>query len=264
MHAIVTAGGVPEKDDPLYKYSMGKEKALLEIAGKPMIQWVLDALCQAKRVDHVVVVGLADSGGITCRAGIEYLPSHGGMVANLRAGVDSILKREPGAEFVLGVSSDIPGITSEMVDWTVTQARDAQVDACYNVIPRTVMEARYPISKRTYLRLRDVEVCGADMNVFRTRLIAQNPEFWERLVSSRKNVLRQAALIGFDTLILVMLRLITLEQAVKMVTRRLKISGKAVLSPYAEIGMDIDKPHQFEILQADLSRIAGDARVEGP
>lgn len=263
MHAIVTAGGVPEKDDPLYAFTLGKEKALLKIGGKPMIQWVLDALCQSEGIEHVVVVGLADTSGINCDAEIKYLPSYGGMVANLRGGVNAILERDSEAEFVLGVSSDIPGITAEMVDWTVNQALEAQVDACYNVIPRPVMEARYPTSKRTYLRLRDIEVCGADMNVFRTRLIAQNPEFWEQLVSSRKNVFRQAALIGYDTLILVMLRLITLEQAVSMVTRRLKISGKAVVSPYAEIGMDIDKPNQLEILQTDLSANGGESLTVG-
>jgi hypothetical protein len=30
------------------------------------------------------------------------------------------------------------------------------------------------------------------------------------------------------------------------------ITGQAVFSPYAELGMDVDKPHQLEILRADL------------
>ena len=44
MHAIVTAGGAPTPKEPLYPLTRGDYKALLEIQGKAMIQWVLDAL----------------------------------------------------------------------------------------------------------------------------------------------------------------------------------------------------------------------------
>ncbi len=44
MDAIVIAGGVPTPVEPLYPYTQGKPKALLDLCGKPMIQWVLDAL----------------------------------------------------------------------------------------------------------------------------------------------------------------------------------------------------------------------------
>ena len=40
MDAIVTAGGIPMPGEPLYEYTNGSPKALLDIAGKPMIQWV--------------------------------------------------------------------------------------------------------------------------------------------------------------------------------------------------------------------------------
>ena len=44
MDAIVIAGGIPQPEDPLYTYSHGDSKALIDVAGKPMVQWVLDAL----------------------------------------------------------------------------------------------------------------------------------------------------------------------------------------------------------------------------
>ena len=59
MDAIVTAGGIPNPDDPLYSFLKGDAKALVDVAGKPMIQWVLDALGGAKRVDNVILVGLS-------------------------------------------------------------------------------------------------------------------------------------------------------------------------------------------------------------
>ncbi|MDP2976442.1 MAG: hypothetical protein Q8N45_09575, partial [Anaerolineales bacterium] len=38
------------------------------------------------------------------------------------------------------------------------------------------------------------------------------------------------------------------------VAKRLKITGRGILCPYAEVGMDIDKPHQLEMLRADLAK----------
>ncbi len=59
MDAIVTAGGIPLPEDPLYPYTEGHSKAMLEIAGKPMIQWVLDALSASSKVENVILIGRA-------------------------------------------------------------------------------------------------------------------------------------------------------------------------------------------------------------
>ena len=43
MDAIVLAGG-KSTDDPLSALTGGELKSMLPIAGKPMVQWVLDAI----------------------------------------------------------------------------------------------------------------------------------------------------------------------------------------------------------------------------
>lgn len=254
MDAILTAGGIPQPGDPLYEYTQGEPKAMLDIAGKPMIQWVLDALDQASLVDKIIIVGLAEDNPMTCSKPVVFVPSHGDLLKNLHAGISKEREINPAASHVLSVSSDIPAITSEMVNWTIETSLESDVDVVYNVITRQVMEARFPASNRSYVRLRDVEVCGGDMNVIRTLTVTSNEDLWERIVASRKNALRQASLIGYDTLLLLLLRRITLEQGAQKVTRRLKITGRAVICPYAEIGMDVDKPHQLEIMRKDLQK----------
>ena len=222
-----------------------------------MIQWVLDALEGAKRVDNIVVIGLDDGNGVTCVKPTVFIPTQGGMLDNIRGGVMKVLELNPQSHHVIAVSSDIPAITPEIVDWAIDAAMQTDEDVYYNLVTRQVMEARYPTSKRSFVRLKDVEVCGGDMNVIRTMTVTSNEELWERIVAARKNVLKQAALIGYDTLILLMLRMITLEGAAKKVIKRLNITGRAILSPYAEIGMDVDKPHQLEILRQALAQRAG-------
>ncbi len=140
------------------------------------------------------------------------------------------------------------------MDWAVKIADDPEMDIYYNIIRRDVMETRYPTSKRSYTRLKGLEVCGGDMSVIHSKTVTQNNDLWNKIIGARKNVFKQASLIGYDTLILLLLRLIDLSAAERMVTGRLKIKGKAVICPYAEVGMDVDKPFQLEIMRADLAK----------
>lgn len=257
MDAIVTAGGIPQPGEPLYDFTQGQSKALLDIAGKPMIQWVLDALDGAQNIERVVIIGLDEGSGVTCAKLVGFLPNQGGMVDNIRTGILKMLEFDSKTRQVLLVSSDIPGITPEMVDWVISSAMQTDEDAYYNVIPREVMEKVFPDSKRSYTKLKDMEICGGDMNLVRTSLVTSNDAIWQKLIASRKNVFKQAALIGYDTLFLLLLRWITIDVAVQRVAKRLKITGRAIVCPYAEVGMDVDKPHQLEIMRAYLAQRTG-------
>ena len=66
MDAIVMAGGIPQPEDPLYEYTQGEPKALLDIAGKPMIQWVLDAISGSESVERVVLISLPEDTNLEC------------------------------------------------------------------------------------------------------------------------------------------------------------------------------------------------------
>lgn len=254
MDAIIIAGGIPESDDPLYQYTQGIPKAMLNIAGKPMVQWVLEAVSKSKTVDRIALVGLTPETGLTSNKPLTFVPNKGGMLDNIRAGVEKVVELNPGSSHVIIASSDIPAITTEMTDWLVNTTMQSDHDIYYTVVPRQVMETRFPASKRSYTRLKDVEVCGGDMNMIRTSMITANDEIWERILAARKNVFKQAALIGYGTLLLLLLRQLNLENGIKRVCDRLNITGRVIFSPYAELGMDVDKPHQLEILKTDLAQ----------
>ncbi len=254
MDAIVTAGGIPKPDDPLYAYTQGRPKALVDVAGKPMIQWVLDALSESRLVEQVVIIGLDADSGVSCEKPLSFIPNQGSMVENILAGIRAVRQRNPQADQVLTVSSDIPAVTAEAVDWVAEKALEYDADILYNVIERRVMEQRFPNSKRTYTRLKDVEVCGGDLNAVAARMGSTKQDIWERIIAARKNVFKQAALIGYDTLLLLLLRQLTLNRAIEIVSKRLGIRGQGILCPHAEIGMDVDKPFQLELLRQDLAQ----------
>jgi GTP:adenosylcobinamide-phosphate guanylyltransferase len=253
MDAIVTAGGIPLPEDPLYTHTQGNSKALLEIAGKPMVQWVLDALSGANAIENVIVIGLSPKSGVTCQKPLYFLPNQGRMLANIVAGVEKSQELNPSNEYVMIVSSDVPAITSAMIDWLAETCLQTHDDLYYGVVPRQVMEARYPNSKRTWTKLKDMEVCGADVNVVHVNMAHEHLDTWEQLIGNRKNPLMQARVIGLDTLFQVLFRQLTIEDIVKRVMARIGVRGRAIIWQQAEPGMDVDKPHQLEIMRADLA-----------
>jgi GTP:adenosylcobinamide-phosphate guanylyltransferase len=257
MDAIVTAGGIPQPEDPLYRYSNGDAKALIDVAGKPMVQWVLDALSDAKRVDNVIVIGLSPKSGVTCKKPLYFLSNQGRMLANIVAGVNKSLELNKKNKYVLVASADIPTLKAEMVDWLVETCMETQDDLYYGVCPKEVMEARFPNSKRTYTHLKDMDVCGADINISHVRNATEHLDVWEQLIGSRKSPLKQASIIGWGTLFALFLRRLTLEDAVRRVSERIGLKGRAIIWSQAEPCMDIDKPHQLELLREDLAKRQG-------
>ena len=254
MDAVILAGGIPQPEDPLYIYSKGDPKALMDVAGKPMVQWVLDALSDAKSVDNVIVIGLSPKSGVTCKKPMHFVSNQGRMLANIVMGVNKSLELDKKTKYVLVVSADIPTLRPEMVDWLVETCMETKDDLYYGVCTREVMEERFPGSKRTYTKLKDMELCGADINLTHIRMTTEHLEMWESLIGTRKSPLRQAGIIGLGTLWRVFTHSITLDELVEKVCKRIGIKGRAIIWPHAEACMDVDKPHQLELLRADLAK----------
>jgi len=252
MDAIVLAGGIPQPDEPLYSYTKGDPKALTDIAGKPMIQWVLDALGDAKHVDNVIIVGLSPKNELACKKPVYYLSNQGRMLANIVTGVNKSLELDKKTKYVLIVSADIPALKPEMVDWLVETSMQTKDDIYYGVCTREVMEARFPGSNRTYTKLKGIELCGADINVTHVRMATEHLDMWESLIGTRKSPFKQAGIIGLGILFQVATRTITLDDLVEKVCKRIGIKGRAIIWPHAEACMDVDKPHQLEIMREDL------------
>ncbi len=256
MDAIVIAGGIPQPEEPLYEYTQGIAKAMLDIADKPMVQWVLDALGDAKNVENVIIIGLPDADSVTCAKPTYHIPNQGRMLANIEAGIAKMREINPNSEYVISASADIPAITGEMIDWLVETAMETKHDIYYGVVKKEVMEARYPGSNRTFTKLKDMELCGADVHIAH-HTMTTDPEHlavWDVLIGKRKQPLKQAATIGIWTLVLLLLGRLTLADAVKRASRKLGITARALIWDYAEAAMDVDKPHQLELLRADMEK----------
>jgi GTP:adenosylcobinamide-phosphate guanylyltransferase len=256
MDVILTAGGIPEPDDPLFAITNGLPKALMQIGGQTLIQWSLDALSKAESIDNVVLVGLPAGTEIRYSGTILRMENQGNLVSNITVAAQKLLENGASSPYALVMASDVPTVQPEILDWLTTQVEQADSDLVYTVVTREVMETRFPNSHRSYIKLKDVAVCGGDINAIRLDKISYDNPMWRRLVDTRKNALKQAALLGFDTLFKILTRSLTLEQTESRVCQKLGVNGKLLLSPYAEIAMDVDKPSQYELLNQELLQFA--------
>ena len=73
------------------------------------------------------------------------------------------------------------------------------------------------------------------------------------MIGNRKSPLASAAVIGWDTLFQLFTRQFTLQGLVERASERIGIKGRAIIWSQAEPCMDVDKPHQLEIMREDLA-----------
>ena len=261
MWALVTAGGTEGDGERLCAGAGNLPKVLLPVAGRPMVQWVLDAVAGTPAVHAVMVAGFAtppaDSGGggLHSPLPVHYLADAGDLTANLVGGMRQIAGLDPLADWVLVVSADVPAVQPAHLEWLAEQVSTTApgtVDAYYGIVRRQVMDARFPGAGRTYARLRGVEACGADVHGLRMSAVLGHERTWQRMLDARKNRFRQARLIGFGTLVLGALGRLTLADMEQRASRAFGFRCRVLEWPWAETAMDADNREQYELLDIDL------------
>lgn len=253
IECVFIAGSTPGKPDPLEVYAGVDRKAFIPIAGKPMIEYVVNAIAGASRIGRIVIVGLNPDDGLVFDSQIEYVPARGSMLVNIAAGVHYLLGMSPGIDRVLIAPADIPLLTTEHVDWFIDECLTTDHDFYWAIIEQSVMKKRFPSSKRTYARLREGRFCSGDLLMVNAATAhAFNSGLWNRAIEVRKRPWRLVRILGIIPLMRFVAGRLSISEVEQMGERILGIRCKAVVSPYAEHGMDVDKPFQLAIVRREL------------
>jgi GTP:adenosylcobinamide-phosphate guanylyltransferase len=257
LAAIIGAGGSDDPEDPLLSYAGVRHKALIPIAGTPMILHVARALADSGYVKHLAVVGLGHAHGVEFPLPVSFVPDAGGFVANFMAGVAALEHVVPGAERVLFCSTDIPLISGEMIRYLVDTALTTGADVCYTVVQSETMNARFPDAGRSFARLRDGQYAGGDIHLINPAVLDSNRQLMDDIIGARKNNLRQARLIGLRFLLKFVFRRLTIADGERKAESILGVPCRVLPVRYAELGMDVDKPHQLDLVRAEMESRKG-------
>ena len=227
-------------------------RAMIAIGGKTMLQWVVDALRRSHTIGRVRAVGDVRADGLD-----EVIAATGDFLGNVLAGVESTAAS--GAKSVLLVTSDIPLVTEDGIDDFVTRASAVGADFCYPIIPKSDCIEKYPGIRRTYLKLREGTFAGGNLIFASVGFLMENRDLIARAHESRKSIFRLAGMIGWGVLARVIAAQFIYRAAVdipaleRAASKLLKGNVRAVITSYAEIGEDVDKPDDLAAVERLLA-----------
>jgi len=249
--AVILAGGKVDPDSPFWPLTKGASKAMIEIHGKLMIQWILDAINQVESIEAIYLVGADPKTDLNSSKAIHFLPDKGGIVENVTIAGESLLRDYPDTERFLALGSDIPLITGDIIEKVIRGATPEGYHIYYNFIEQQTMEASMPGVRRTYTRFKDGRFCGGDICVISTKTVIH--PILKKLVAQRKKPLRMILTFGIGALLRMMFFRPSLKGAARIVKRRIGISVYPVVSEITEIATDIDTLEHLTYVQKRLS-----------
>lgn len=246
--ALILGGG--DIGDPLAVAHGVPVKGLVEVAGEPMALRVLRAVRGSGRVARVAYIGPTTP---EMDALIDlHLPDAGSLLNNLTAGL-AALGQQSGRALV--VTADIPMLTSaELSDVLDKAAAQASAGLLYPVVTREACNAAFPGVKRTYVRVKDGTFTGGNLFVFDPKLVGEFLPKLRAVLDARKAPLQLAALIGPSVLLRLVTGQLTVRGLEEAVSRLLGVEARAIITPHAAIGTDVDKPTDLALAEAYLSR----------
>lgn len=251
MDAVILAGSA--NTGKLKECSPATNEALIDIGGRYMVEYVVEVLARMPEIDRIIIVGPVSDLVPLYGDNPKIRLTEGGstVIESLKQGVKMADCREDRSG-VLVVTADVPLITEEAIRDFLSACGDRSADLYYPVIPQQVSEQKYPGVKRTYVRLKDGCFTGGNIVLFNARILDRVASQAEEFVRLRKKPLAMCRLIGFRFILKYLLGQLSIRDAEQRVCQMLNFTGKAVISRYAEIGVDVDKPCDLELARQAL------------
>lgn len=252
--AIVLAGSRPGPD-PLLAGSGVSTKALLPVGGQAMLVHVVKALRASPLVGPVTILAqnsaeLAAAPGLAGFSELRFADSGQGISSSLAAALP------PGDDPLFVTTADNVLLTPTMIAEFLREAGGS--DVAVAMVERAVLLARYPQSKRTWLKFRGGWWSGANMFRLRGRRVLPLLDFWGSIERDRKKGIKIVAAFGPWLLVGALLRLFTIQQGVARAGQRFGLDVRVVPMSEAEACIDADKPADIELIEAIFA-----ARREG-
>jgi GTP:adenosylcobinamide-phosphate guanylyltransferase len=240
--ALVLAGQRPGIDPVAAHFGL-QAKALIPVAGEPMLSRVLHALVASPHIARIIVLAqnaeaLLDDPALAWTASDDRIESRvsgqtisGSVLAAVR---DPAIGRP-----VLVTTADNVMLTPATVAEFVAGAGSSDVSVA--MVERTRLEAAVGPNRRTWLTFKDGAFTGANLFAL-TGPAAENAlRFWETVEQDRKSVRRLAAHFGPVLMMQLLARRLTVSGALKAAGAKLGVSAAPVLLSDGRMGVDVDK-----------------------
>lgn len=246
--AILLAGSRPG-GDPLAKAHGTDLKALIPLAGEPMVRRPIQALLACAQVDRIrVLTQKPDHLETVLQAGERVTLEQSGrtIAATLEAFCFDAAVEWP----LLVTTADHALLTSEMIEDFLSGASGA--DIAIGLVEKSALMQRLPQSERTWLNFRGGAYSGANLFLLGGPQVLPALELWRSVEQDRKKAWRLLWMLGPATFAGAALRLRTLPQTLDRIGRKLRLKIRAVELADPLAAVDVDKPADHALVEAIL------------
>lgn len=247
LEAIVLAGRA--NDGKLAGESEEPLEANIDIAGRPMVSYILDVLERLDQITKIHLIGPREGLSRYETGKVKILPPGGDLFDNVKRGLDAV-----SSEYALVCASDVPLVTSEIMERFLSRCVESGADFCYPVCEKSQCDKAFPGVKRTYLTIREGTFTGGNLFFVRKAAVSQAWPMVEKMISYRKSPLKMAAQLGPWLLLKVALKRASVSELERRVERLIHLKPKALLGADPEIGVDVDKPSDLELCRRILGK----------
>ncbi len=246
--AIILAAG-RGADDPMAKAFGVAHKCTVPILGRPMLDYVTSAL-QATSVIKPYVVSIDDLGVLKSDPGV-ITQRQSGRSAPASA-LEAIAQID--AYPVLITTGDHPLLTPAMLQHMMQGSENSKADVLVGLATAETILAEYPDTKRTWFSLSGVRVSGCNLFAIMNPRGLKLLEAWQDLERNRKKPWKLVSAFGLKPLLLFVTGQLTPTRAFNHISQKLGIIAAPVFLPFAEAAIDVDKPSDFTLAEAILTK----------
>ncbi len=207
---------------------------------------VVEALALTPGVAEVRVVGPRELAP-DLPPGAVLIPPETTLWDNLRAGAAGVTQGR-----LLLATGDIPLLDNAAVEDFLARCATVSADLHYSIVPREAVQRSYSGVRRTYVRLADGVFTGGNLFLLRREALEAVIAWGEKVYALRKSPLRIGLLLGPLFALRFALGRLTIAAAEGKVRRLLGLVGRAVVTPYPAIGVDVDRPEDLALVRAIL------------
>ncbi|MBU1024083.1 nucleotidyltransferase family protein [bacterium] len=243
--AMILAGGPTPTS--LQTVTQEPERAFIPLLGKPIIAHTVDNIRGSMFLSSITVIGNVDRLKEEFKDDdFTYIEDAGSLLENLMNGLKSLEQHRK----VLILTADIPLITTNIIASTLLECEKIDADCYYPIVMKSIIEKKFPGGKRTYIPLREGQFSGGNVFLVNPKALLRNEAVFKRLIKDRKNVVKLVSFLGLSFLLMMIFGLLDIPILEKKASKILGVSVKAIISPSAELAVDIDKEKDF----IDVSR----------
>lgn len=246
--AIILAGG--QNGERLRQASAQSYEAMIEIAGKPMVTFVAEALAACPQIGRILVVGPQRE-----LAACSFPPSavvvEGGktIMDTIKNGM-AMLGHD---NKVLVATADIPLVTPVAIEDFLAQCAKVDADLYYPIVTRESNDKHYPGNKRTYVRFQEGTFTGGNLFLVNPKIVPHCVQVAERIIENRKNPFKLCCLLGWSFVFNFIFGRLGLPEVEARVAELLGITGAVIKSGFPEVGIDVDKPSDLELVRSTFA-----------